>query len=155
MQLHIIAVGKKMPSWVTTAFQEYQKRFPRDFAVQLTEIAQEKSNNQNEIVLMEREGKRMLSAIPKPSYSIALDVKGSLWNTTQLSEKLERWQTLTPTVNFFIGGPEGLSQSCLAIADERWSLSPLTFPHPMVRILLIEQLYRAWSLLNHHPYHRE
>ena len=100
------------------------------------------------------EGARMLKAIPKHCQVMALDVQGHPWSTEQLSAKLGNWMESGRDLALLVGGPEGLAQSCLERADGRWSLSPLTLPHPLVRVVLAEQLYRAWSLLRNHPYHR-
>jgi len=156
MRFHIIAVSQKMPAWINTGFYDYQKRFSKAHPCILTEIPLQKRTN---IQVLEQqisaETKKIKSKIIKGSKTIALDVRGSLWSTETLADHIARWQQETSTVNFLIGGPDGLSQECLASAEKRWSLSPLTFPHPIVRILLIEQLYRAICILKGHPYHRD
>jgi 23S rRNA (pseudouridine1915-N3)-methyltransferase len=155
MRLNIISIGHKMPQWVTLGFEEYKKRFPNQFPINLIEISS-KTRSTSVVVekLMEEEGEKILAAVPKNSLSIALDERGKLWNTQELAQKIDSWQTKAAAVNFFIGGPDGLSKHCLATANECWSLSPLTLPHPLVRVILIEQLYRAISILQNHPYHR-
>lgn len=162
MHLNIIAVGKKMPHWISEGFEDYAKRFSKDISVSLIEITPEKRGNQTAAIVKEREGERILEAIanlspqksPK-SYTIALDVLGKSYSTETLAQKLSHHQSHYSSLNFVIGGADGLSKTCLEHANELWSLSPLTFPHALVRVVLIEQLYRAYSLLNNHPYHRQ
>ncbi len=155
MHLQIIAVGTKMPQWTEMAFSEYAKRFSREFSLTLTEIPMPKRSPANTVTrYITEEGTKMLAAIPAKSITIALDEGGKLWNTAELAKQIEYFKNNTPQVNFLIGGPDGLAKACLEKAAVQWSLSPLTLPHPLVRILLVEQLYRAISILNHHPYHR-
>lgn len=155
MRLNIISVGHKMPSWVDVAFLEYKKRFSSQFPVTLIEIPTKPRNPSSSIdKIVTEEGEKLLAAIPKQTLTIALDEHGNLWNTQELAKKIDNWQQKIPGLNFLIGGPDGLSKACLASADACWSLSPLTLPHPLVRVVLIEQLYRAISILNNHPYHR-
>lgn len=156
MQINLIAIGKNMPSWITEGFQEYAKRMPRDFVVHLIEIPSEKRTKQANLPnLLKREGERILKAIPEASSPIiALDVKGIEWSTEQLAKEMQVWHQENRQISLLIGGPEGLSSACLKKAEKTWSLSQLTFPHPLARILIAEQLYRAWSIFNHHPYHR-
>ncbi len=155
MRLNIISVGTKMPKWTEMAFSEYAKRFSREFPLTLTEIPMPKRSRSDTIDrYITEEGVAMLAAIPEKSVTIALDERGKLWNTQELSKKVEHFQNNTSQINFLIGGPDGLSKTCLEKAEVQWSLSPLTLPHPLVRILLVEQLYRAISILNNHPYHR-
>ncbi len=155
MHLYLIAIGTSMPSWIQTGFQEYCKRLPADFRLQLLEIPLHKRSKTTNIDnAVHEEGERMLAAIPKNSRAIALEINGNSWSTPQLAEQLKHWQLDNRPVTFLIGGPEGLSPACVKRTEQQWSLSPLTFPHPLVRILVAEQLYRAWSLLQGHPYHR-
>jgi len=161
MKLKILAVGQKMPAWVTSGYQEYQKRMPRECSLELMEIAPAK-RTKSKIVkagdirkIMDDEAKRILAAIKPTDYVVALDLSGKNWSTTELSKKLESWQGFHPTIVFLVGGPDGLSKECLARANEKWCLSALTFPHPLVRVIMAEQLYRGWSVMNNHPYHRE
>jgi 23S rRNA (pseudouridine1915-N3)-methyltransferase len=156
LHIHIIAVGTHMPSWVQTGYQEYAKRFVNDCQLHLTEItAGKRSKNSNIERILQEEGERVLAAIPKNSHVIALDVQGAEWDTLTLSQQLQKWQFDGRAISLLIGGPEGLAPACYARADQKWSLSKLTYPHPLVRIILAEQLYRAWSILHKHPYHRE
>ena len=155
MRVKVIAVGTRMPEWVTSGVREYQKRLPREWRFEWLELplgGRGKSRDVNKAVLSE--GQSILAAIGKQDRIIALDVKGKPWDTPQLSSQLSNWQMAGQDVSLLIGGPDGLSAECLQQASQRWSLSPLTLPHPLVRIILIEQLYRAWSLLNNHPYHK-
>lgn len=155
MRLHIIAVGTKMPTWIQVAFSEYAKRFSREFPLTLTEISLPKRARGNAIDrYIAEEGAEMLAAIPEKSITIALDERGKLWNTPELAKQITHLQNDIAQLNFLIGGPDGLSKTCLEKSHTQWSLSPLTLPHPLVRVILVEQLYRAISILNNHPYHR-
>ena len=155
MQLQIIAIGTKMPAWVNAAFSEYAKRFSREFPIALTEIPMPtRHKNQAVSRAIQEETQKILVCLPPKSLTIALDERGKLWDTKTLATQISNFQTQTSQLNFLIGGPDGLSTECLNKANIRWSLSPLTLPHPLVRIVLIEQLYRAVSVLNNHPYHR-
>ena len=145
-----------MPQWVKAGYEEYARRFIPPFSLTLTELPAEKRSPTRDITrLIEREGKKMLSALHPAHRIIALDEKGESWTTHRLAANLKDWALSFPGIDFLIGGTDGLSPACLAKAHCQWSLSPLTLPHPLVRILLAEQLYRATSLLRHHPYHRE
>lgn len=156
MKITLVALGKHMPHWVTSAYQEYVKRFPADFQLQLIEMSMGKRTKGVDIVrLQRREGEQMLAAIPKGSLVVALEVTGQQWDTSELAGRLQQWRDERRHLCLLIGGPEGLASECLKKADLRWSLSPLTFPHPLVRVIVVEQLYRAWSVLTGHPYHRD
>lgn len=156
MRLQIIAVGQKMPAWVTAGFQEYSKRFPADMRLELIEIAAGKRGKNADIQrLTDKEGDLMLKAVARSARIVTLEVEGKLWSTHTLSKRMQAWQHDGRDVAFLIGGPEGLSQACQQASEEKWSLSPLTLPHPMVRVVMAEALFRAWSLLTNHPYHRE
>lgn len=155
MRIHLLAIGTKMPGWVTEASRDYAGRLPPQCSVHIHEIAAEKRTKNSDLArIREREGDKLLKAIPDGSLVIALDVKGKAWSTEQLSVQLNDWMQEGRDVALLVGGPEGLSQACLQRADRKWSLSALTFPHPLVRIIVTEQLFRAWSILNNHPYHR-
>ncbi len=155
MRLNIIAVGNKMPTWVTTAFKEFEKRFFSEFPLTLIEIPANKRVRSSTVLrLKEEEGQKILASLAPRTMTIALDERGTLMDTQALAKQIERFQSKVAALNFVIGGPDGLSEQCLSKADMRWSLSPLTLPHPLVRIILIEQLYRAISILKNHPYHR-
>jgi 23S rRNA (pseudouridine1915-N3)-methyltransferase len=155
MRIHLIAVGQKMPAWVEQGYGEYAQRMPAEARLELKEIAPGKRGKNADIPrILQDEGQRMQAAIPKNARIISLDVGGSRWSTEQLAERLQDWMASGQDLALLVGGPEGLSADCRALARESWSLSPLTFPHPLVRVILAEQLYRAWSVLRNHPYHR-
>jgi 23S rRNA (pseudouridine1915-N3)-methyltransferase len=158
MRIRIIAVGTKMPDWVEQGYAEYAKRMPRDVTVEMLELPLAQRGKNTDIAkAMEKEGETMLAAIEKGGKGeqvIALDVKGKPWSTEQLAESLAGWKMSGFNYCLLIGGPDGLAPECLSLASIKWSLSPLTLPHPLVRILVIEQLYRACSILQNHPYHK-
>ncbi len=144
-----------MPGWVKTGYHEYARRLPPECRLNLIEIAPGKRGKNADIERAVRdEGERMLATIPKDTHVVALDVRGTEWSTAQLSAQLQSWLQGGRDVALLIGGPEGLAEPCLARAAVKWSLSPLTLPHALVRVVAAEQLYRAWSILKHHPYHR-
>ncbi|MGL5006962.1 MAG: 23S rRNA (pseudouridine(1915)-N(3))-methyltransferase RlmH [Plesiomonas sp.] len=156
MKLQLVAVGTKMPTWVETGFKEYTRRFPKDMPFELLEIQAGKRGKNADIKrILDKEGEQMLATIPKGNRIVTLDIPGKPWTTEQLAEQLERWKQDGRDVSFLIGGPEGLSPACKEAAEQSWSLSPLTLPHPLVRVLVAESLYRAWSVTTNHPYHRE
>ena len=155
MRLHLIAVGSRLDAWVNQGYDEFAKRLPVDCCLQLTEIpALKRGKNANLERITREEGRKMLAAIPKGSSVVALDVQGRQYTTLELADKLAGWLQGGRDVALLVGGPEGLAPECLVRAEEKWSLSNLTLPHPLVRIVVAEQLYRAWSVLSHHPYHR-
>jgi len=155
MKIHLIAIGQKMPSWITTGYNEYARRLPAECALNLIEVTAEKRNkNTNTKKALEKEATRMLSAIPKNVLVISMDIAGQKWDTPKLARHLDDWMHEGRDIALLIGGADGLGQSCQLRSEYSWSLSSLTFPHPLVRVLLAEQLYRAWSILNNHPYHR-
>jgi 23S rRNA (pseudouridine1915-N3)-methyltransferase len=156
MKLQLIAVGTKMPQWVQTGYLEYERRFPRDFSLELTEINAGKRGKNSDIKrILQLEGEKTLAAIPKGNRIVTLEVTGAPWTTEKLAKNLESWQLDGRNVSLLIGGPEGLAPSCIAASEQKWSLSALTLPHPLVRVVVAESLYRAWSVNNNHPYHRE
>jgi 23S rRNA (pseudouridine1915-N3)-methyltransferase len=155
MRLTVVAIGQRMPSWITEGWNEYARRFPRGFSLDLKEVpAIKRSRNADIESVCRRESKSLLLAVPESSYVIALDEGGRQWTTLALSQRLRSWMQEGKDVAFLVGGPDGLSTECLAKTDCRWSLGALTLPHPLVRIVLAEQLYRAWSITQNHPYHR-
>lgn len=155
MRAHLIAVGERMPAWVTEGYNEYAKRLARDLPLQLVEISSKLRGRTNDIErVIADEGALMCAEIPKGAQVVALDGRGKAYSSEQLAQQLERWRMHGGDLSFLIGGPEGLASAALERADQRWSLGPATLPHPLVRIILAEQLYRAVSLLNNHPYHR-
>lgn len=144
-----------MPGWVQTGYLDYAKRFPSSCTLELVEIPAEKRTKNSDIArLIKREGEKMLSLIKPDHRVIALEVNGKSWTTEQLAYHVESWHQSGRNIDLLIGGPEGLATDCLSRADVKWSLSPLTLPHPLVRIVLAEQLYRALTILQGHPYHR-
>lgn len=156
MRIQIIAVGQKMPAWVELGFQEYLRRFPADMPLSLTEIPAGKRGKNADIKrILQKEGELTLAAIPKGNRIVTLEVNGSPWDTPKLALQMQKWQMDGRDVSLLIGGPEGLAPECIQVAEQNWSLSTLTLPHPLVRIVLAESLYRAWSINNNHPYHRE
>ena len=155
MKITLIAVGTKMPSWVTAAYTEYSKRLPSEFILRLLEIPAAKRTAKADIQrLTLQEGERICAAIPQGDYVVALTERGKLWNTQELAGQIKIWQQMGRNVTLLVGGPEGLAQQCLDRAHLQWSLSPLTWPHPLVRVMIAEQLYRAWTVVTGHPYHR-
>jgi 23S rRNA (pseudouridine1915-N3)-methyltransferase len=155
MKIQLIAIGKNMPAWINDGYDEYIKRLPSEFKISLTEIAAVKRTKSISLdQIQQTEGQKMLAAIPSGSLVIALDEHGQQWNTPELAINLQKWQNNWQKISLLIGGPEGLPPICLQKAQCQWSLSKLTFPHPLVRIIVAEQLYRAWSILAKHPYHR-
>ncbi len=155
MRLRLIAVGTRMPTWVTDGFEEYARRFPKHLSLELFEIplgAREKKENPARAV--SEESRRMLKAVRSADRVIALDQDGKTFRTEKLAGLFSDWQQDGRDVVFLIGGPDGLGRKCLDRAEFLWSLSPLTLPHALVRILVTEQLYRAWTILQGHPYHR-
>lgn len=156
MKIKLIAVGSKMPDWVEKGFSTYSQRMPKDCSLELIEIpAAKRSKNQQANIWMEKEGELILKAIDKSDWVVALDVKGKNWSTGQLAGQIEEWQHKGCNVALLVGGPDGLAPACLERANSKWSLSALTLPHPLVRVILAETLYRAWSVTVNHPYHRE
>lgn len=155
MRISLIAIGSKMPAWVEQGYAEYRKRLPREIDLQLLEIPLPKRSKNSDLTrLMEKEAEQMREAIGDGDRVIALDLRGQSLSTEKLADKLDAWLMSGQNYSLLIGGPDGLHAALLASAHERWSLSALTLPHPLVRVLLAEQIYRAWSILNNHPYHR-
>lgn len=155
MRLKMVCVGQKMPGWVNDGYQEYARRFPPDMPLELVEtpLAQ-RSKNPDIPRLIHKEGEAQLATIGRTDRVIALEVGGKTWSTEKLAAQLENWQMDGRDVTFLVGGPDGLAPGCRDRAEQLWSLSPLTLPHPLVRILVAEQLYRAWTITRNHPYHR-
>ena len=155
MRIHLVAVGTRMPSWVVEGYQEYARRLPRECSLQLIEIPLSKRHkSMTPAQAKQQEGQALLAAVPKDCTVVALDVRGSQWSTQDLAGRLGDWMGSGRDVTLLVGGPDGLSLSCLDRADQRWSLSALTYPHSLVRVVVAEQLYRAWTLGTGHPYHR-
>lgn len=155
MRIRLIAVGTKMPRWVEDGWQEYAKRLPSEMPLDLIEIPlSTRSKNADVQRLIRQEGEAMLAKVQPGERIVTLEVHGKPWSTEQLAQELERWRLEARNVNLMVGGPEGLAPQVCERSEQRWSLSPLTLPHPLVRILLGEQIYRAWTVLNGHPYHK-
>ena len=143
-----------MPSWVSTGVDEFIRRFPSDMPVSFTEIPAGKRGKNADIKrILEKEGEQMLAAIPKGNRIVTLEVTGKPWDTPTLAKQLDNWKMDGRDVSLLIGGPEGLTRMYCCVGT-KWSLSALTLPHPLVRIILTESLYRAWSVTQNHPYHR-
>jgi 23S rRNA (pseudouridine1915-N3)-methyltransferase len=156
MNVQIIAVGNKMPAWVVEGTNEYLRRFPSEFSVAFCEVPPDKRGKTVNLgKIKENEGNKCIAAIAKGNHVIALEVLGKTWDTATLAAQIERWKMDGRNISLLIGGPEGLSDKCRDVADQLWSLSPLTLPHPLVRVIVTEALYRAHSLTQNHPYHRE
>jgi 23S rRNA (pseudouridine1915-N3)-methyltransferase len=155
LKIKIISVGHKMPDWVESACAEYLKRMPREATVEIVEIKPDKrAAGKNAEVVQEAEAKRILKVVGK-DYLIALDERGQEVSTLQLAERMTAWLGGGRDVALVVGGADGLHPDLKVRADWLWGLSKLTLPHGMVRVLLAEQLYRAWTVINHHPDHRE
>ncbi|MGV8899052.1 MAG: 23S rRNA (pseudouridine(1915)-N(3))-methyltransferase RlmH [Burkholderiaceae bacterium] len=155
MQLIIAAVGHRMPAWIETGFAEYSKRMPPEIRIHLKEIKPvERSGGKTVETAMALERSRVEAAIPKGARIIALDEHGRDLTSMQLSQHLTQWQEDSRDVAFVIGGADGLDPQFKANAEMRIRISSLTLPHGMVRVMLAEQLYRAWSITQNHPYHR-
>ncbi len=155
MKLLIVAVGQRVPDWAQTAWDDYAKRFPPELRVELKAVKTEPRGSRTVEQLMAAERKRIEEAIPKGTRIVALDERGTTLSTMALAAKLKDWQLGGDDVALVIGGPDGLEPAFRQAAHERIRLSDLTLPHAMVRVLLVEQLYRAWSINANHPYHRE
>ena len=155
MRLTIVAVGQKVPDWAQAAYEDYAKRFPPEIKVELKAVKTEPRASKTLDTLLLAEKARIEAAISRGSHIVALDERGSAVTTLQLAERLQAWQLSGNDVAVVIGGPDGLDSQFKKAAHERLRLSDLTLPHAFARVLLIEQLYRAWSITIHRPYHRE
>lgn len=155
MRIRLVAVGHRMPAWVEAGVDEYRKRLTQDLTLDIVEIpAGKRVKNADIARLTDKEGEHMLASLHTSEHVIALDVKGKSLSTESMAARLAQLMQAGKPLALLVGGPEGLAPTCLARADEKWSLSPLTLPHPLVRVLLAEQLYRCWTLIKGHPYHR-
>ncbi len=156
MKLLIVSVGHKMPDWITSGFNEYAKRMPREAKVELHEIKPEpRTTGKTTAQIKEAEAHRILAALPENCLRVALDERGAQLATRQLADQMRGWMRDGRDVAFIIGGADGLHDSVKQAAQQLLGLSALTLPHALVRVLLAEQLYRAYSLLHNHPYHRD
>ncbi len=158
MKLRIVAVGHRMPQWISSGFEDYARRMPRDMPLALTELKPEPRGDKpsaGDIArIVEQEAQRIEAAIPKGNLTVVLDESGKMVSTLQLADKITRWRDESRDVCFVIGGADGAAARLKQSAGWLWSLSPLTLPHGLARVVLAEQLYRAVSILGNHPYHR-
>ena len=160
MRLTLVAVGRRMPGWVASGVEEYARRLPAHWSFAVREVRE--GSTGDVLARTAREGALLLEAAAggasrrtaTPPHLVALDERGRARTSAELAARLETWQGLGRDVALLVGGADGLHADVLARADERWSLSPLTFPHPLVRVIAVEQLYRAWTVVTGHPYHR-
>ena len=155
MRIRLLAAGTRLPAWETQGFETYAKRLPRECRLELVEIPVAKRTKHTDTArAIAAEGDAMIKALTKNDWVVALDVAGKQWSSPELALQLERWLGAGSNVALLIGGPDGLAQPCFARAQQRWSLAKLTLPHGLARVVVAEQLYRAWSIVNGHPYHR-
>ncbi len=155
MVISILAVGTRMQSWVYEGFDVYQSRLPRHIDLQLIEVpAGTRTARGNVAGAIEKEGEQLLRRLKPGAVTIALDEAGRQWRSRELAVQLQSWLDDSSHVALMIGGPDGLSEGCRRLASQSWSLSRLTLPHGLVRVVLAEQIYRAWTILQGHPYHR-
>jgi len=154
LRIRLLAVGRRMPKWVDTAFNDYARRLPRECRLELVEIAPGHRGGGDTARAIADEDKRIGARIGTDNEAIALTVDGPSWSTETLASRLHAWLADGRDRDLLVGGPDGLGPNSLARSATRWSLSPLTLPHPLVRVIVAEQLYRAHSILTGHPYHR-
>ena len=155
MRARLIAVGERMPAWVADGFAEYRKRLSHDLPLELVEIRLgARGKGRDPARAIAEEGVAVRAALPKDAHVVALDVRGIGWSSEDLAQAFARWRMNGRDLAFLIGGPDGHAPEMLARADQRWSLGPLTLPHMLVRLVVVEQLYRATTMLAGHPYHR-
>lgn len=159
MKIRLISIGQKMPNWVTESYQDYSKRIQSMLPVELVELPMAKRTAKNPSPAQiaqyrQEEGERILSQLKKSQRLVCLEVTGKAISTEALAGKLTHWMQEGQDICLVIGGPDGLAKEVVSQADWKWSLSPLTLPHPLVRVIVIEQLYRAMSINHNHPYHR-
>ncbi len=155
MKLWLVAVGQRQPAWAETAYAEFAKRFPPEMRLELKAVKAETRGGKTAEQLMQAEAARLDAAVPRGARRVVLDERGTRLTTTQLAQRLTAWQHDGRDVALLIGGPDGLDATLKASADETLRLSDLTLPHAFVRVLLAEALYRAWTVMVNHPYHRE
>ncbi|HET7561968.1 MAG TPA: 23S rRNA (pseudouridine(1915)-N(3))-methyltransferase RlmH [Rhodanobacteraceae bacterium] len=155
MRARLIAVGERMPRWVAEGYAEYAKRLSHELPLELVEIKPgPRGKGHDDARAMAIEGSALLAAVPKDAHVVALDGRGAAWSSEQLAEQLADWRMGGRDLAFLIGGPDGHAREVLQRAGQRWSLGPLTLPHMLVRLVVVEQLYRAVTIVNGHPYHR-
>ena len=155
MKLQLVSVGEKEPEWVATALNEYNKRLPADFTVDFKQVPlAPRSKNTSVSVAREFEARHLLKNIHSNDYVIALDAGGKQYSSAEFATRLASIRDGGLHISFLVGGPDGLARSVLTSSREVWSLSALTFPHQLARLVLVEQLYRSWAILSNHPYHK-
>jgi 23S rRNA (pseudouridine1915-N3)-methyltransferase len=155
VRIQLLAAGTRLPSWTNAGFVEYAERLPPECRLILTEIPLSTQRRAGNVIkAMNEEGSRMLAAATIGSRLVALDVRGRMMDSDALAKQLARWLREGRDLALMIGGPDGLAVECRERAEFSWSLSPLTLPHGLVRVVVAEQLYRAWTILKGHPYHR-
>ena len=155
MRVKVVAIGRRLPAWQQQGFEDYARRLPKECAMTLTEIpAATRTRSTPTAQAIDKESERMLAALGRNDYVIALDQPGARYSSEELAGLLDTWLTQGRDLALLIGGADGLSDACRSRAELRWSLSDLTLPHGLVRVLVAEQIYRAWSILRGHPYHR-
>lgn len=155
MHARLIAIGERMPTWVAEGFAEYAKRLSHDLPLQLVELKPGlRGKGRDDARAMADEGAALLGALPRDAHVVALDGRGVTWSSEQLAQRLSAWRMQGRDLALLVGGPDGHARDVLQRADERWSLGPLTLPHMLVRLVVAEQLYRAVTIVNGHPYHR-
>ncbi|MFW6092994.1 MAG: 23S rRNA (pseudouridine(1915)-N(3))-methyltransferase RlmH [Pseudomonadota bacterium] len=154
MRIRLISVGRRPPEWVSAGFSEYARRLPRELRLELIEVAPGARGKRGSARGRELEGQRLLSQLGDDDWVVALDERGKTWSTLGLAERLDDWRMQGRDVAFLVGGADGLDECCLGRADHVLSLSAMTLPHLLVRVVLAEQIYRAWTVLTGHPYHR-
>lgn len=156
MQIRIINVAQKLPAWADRACEDYLRRIPRELAPTLTTVPlAPRRAKQSPEEPRRRESRAILDKLAAGSFNLALDERGACWSSADWSRNLERWMHEQPRVNLIIGGPDGLTSECLQACQQRVSLGRITLPHALVKVVLLEQLYRAWTIIQGHPYHRE
>ena len=154
MRLRVLAIGQKMPAWVDQGVAEYARRLPREVPVEWLDISPAKRGSATPENYREQEAEAIGAKLSAKDYVVALDIAGKAVSTELIAERFDQWQMQAEQVSIVIGGPDGLHSRILDSARERWSLGRITLPHPLVRVILAEQLYRAWSVQAGHPYHR-
>lgn len=155
MHIYIVAIGQRMPPWVQQGVEEYLKRMPPHCRVQVREVpAVHRGKNADVSRILKAEGESLMKTVPKGCRVIALDREGKQFDTPTLAGYLTEWMADGKDVALLVGGPEGLPREVLQQSDATWSLSALTYAHPLVRVVLAEQLYRAWAITENHPYHK-
>jgi 23S rRNA (pseudouridine1915-N3)-methyltransferase len=155
MKIELLAIGDKMPKWIQTGYEEYAHRLPADSTLQLKQLrAVSRGKNPSIAKIIAEEEKRIISALPNSAHIVVLDVLGKQWSTSELANQMRYWRELGKPIALIVGGADGLSDNLMNQSAQQWSLSKLTLPHYLVRIVIAEQIYRAWSILSGHPYHR-